>query len=346
MRGTSERLNLRSMEPEELMGLMKELGQPGFRAGQLFSWLAKGTEWTGMKNIPAVLKGRLEEEYRLYRPTVIEKQDSADGTVKLLWKLWDGQSVESVLMEYGYGCTACVSTQVGCAMGCAFCASTKGGFVRDLDAGEILEQVIFTGLETGKTVSRVVLMGIGEPMANFDEVMRFLRLINAPGGVGLGMRKISLSTCGLVDGIDKLAMLNVQLTLSVSLHSAVQEVRRDLMPAARAVSLERLQRSCREYFEKTGRRISYEYAMIDRVNDSDSDARALASWVRGAGGGHVNLIRLNRISESSLQPSPESRVRRFADLLQSLGVAVTVRRRLGTDIDAACGQLRRKTDGF
>jgi len=336
--------NLRQLDKQQLEQLMKELGQPRFRAGQIFKWLGQGAVYDGMTNIPAALREKLAKRYRLYRPSVLNRQDSADGTVKLLWQLCDGNSVESVLMRYEYGCTVCISTQVGCAMGCAFCASTKGGFIRNLDAGEILEQVIFTGLETGTRISHIVLMGIGEPLMNYDNVIRFLELVNDPEGVGIGMRKISLSTCGLADGIDKLAELNVQLTLSVSLHCAVQEVRRNIMPVANKYDLPRLQKACRDYFKITGRRISYEYAMISGVNDSDRDAEILAAWVKAAGGGHVNMIRLNSIAESPLKPSPENRVRAFQKVLTDRGVTATVRRRLGADIDAACGQLRRKRE--
>lgn len=336
--------NLRSLNTEELKGLMSELGEPAYRAGQLFKWLAQGAEYKDMTNIPAALREKLAARYRAYRSPVLNRQDSSDGTVKLLWQLHDGNSVESVLMRYEYGCTVCVSTEVGCAMGCAFCASTKGGFIRNLDPGEILEQVIFTGLETGNRISHIVLMGIGEPFMNYDNVIKFLNLVNDPAGVGIGMRKISLSTCGLVDGIDKLAELNVQLTLSVSLHSARQEVRKTIMPVANRYGLEELGSACREYFRRTGRRISYEYAMIDGVNDSDEDAQILARWVKSAGGGHVNMIRLNSIEESPLKPSPEKRVRAFEKALNDRGVTATVRRRLGADIDAACGQLRRKRE--
>ena len=335
--------NLRSLTIEELSQVLAQMGQPKFRAKQLFTWLAKGASFEQMSNIPAALKDKLAEQFRLTRPEVERRQDASDGTVKFLWKLHDGEYIESVLMRYEYGCTVCVSSQVGCAMGCAFCASTKGGLVRDLDAGEILEQVIFTGLEAGVPISHIVLMGIGEPLANYDNVMRFLDLVNHPDGVCIGMRKISLSTCGLVDRIDKLAERNVQLTLSVSLHSAVTEVREKLMPVAKRWDLKSLYDACRRYYEKTGRRISYEYSMIDGVNDTDEAAAALSKWVKAAGGGHVNLIRLNRVEESPLEPTTPKRLKEFVARLEKDGVTVTVRRRLGTDIDAACGQLRRKS---
>ena len=243
-------------------------------------------------------------------------------------------------MRYKHGNTVCVSTEIGCAMGCAFCASTIGGLVRRLTAGEIVSQVIFTQKDSGLPVSNIVLMGIGEPLDNFDSVLRFLELVNHPDGMNIGMRHISLSTCGLTEKIDKLADLQLQLTLSVSLHAPDDETRSKIMPVNRAFSVEQLFQSCRRYFEKTGRRISYEYAMIDGVNDSDAQADLLASHLRGVPG-HVNLIPLNDVRESKLKPS--RRVAAFQKRLESHGITVTVRRRLGSDIDASCGQLRRKT---
>ena len=246
-------------------------------------------------------------------------------------------------MRYQHGNTVCVSCEVGCLMGCAFCASTLGGLVRRLTAGEILDQVIFVQKESGQTVSNIVMMGIGEPLDNFDNVMRFLELVNDPEGVNIGMRHISLSTCGLVDKIDKLAEHRLQLTLSVSLHAPDDETRTRLMPVNRAVGVDRLFETCRRYFETTGRRISYEYAMVDGVNDNDWQADLLAKRLRGVPG-HVNLIPLNDVRESPLKPS--RRVRQFQQRLEQQGVTVTVRRRLGSDIDASCGQLRRKTLGI
>ncbi len=336
------RPNLRSMSLAELGNAMVELGQPKYRAAQLFKWLSMGTPLESMSNLPGDLRRKLSERYRLFEPQMVQRQDSSDGTVKLLWKLHDGECIESVAMQYEYGCTVCVSSQVGCAMGCAFCASTKGGLVRDLEAGEILDQVIFTSKQTAQEVSHVVLMGIGEPLSNFENVIRFLQLINDPAGRGLGLRRITLSTCGLVDGIDKLAEYNVQLTLSVSLHSADDQIRKSLMPIAKIYDLESLRAACARYFERTGRRISYEYALIDGVNDTPQAARQLAQWVMSAKGGHVNLISLNNVEQSPLRPSGVKQVRAFEKLLEREGVTATVRRKLGTDIDAACGQLRAK----
>ena len=335
-------IDLKSMTPEELAGLMKELGQPPFRAKQIFQWLHRGAaSFDEMTNLSKELRARLAGMCRITAPTVERRQTSAlDGTIKYLWKLADGNCIETVLMQYHHGNTVCVSCQVGCRMGCAFCASTLGGKVRDLTPSEILDQVIFTQLDSGLPISNIVMMGIGEPLDNWDNVMRFLTLVNHPDGVNIGMRHISLSTCGLVKQIDKLAELGLQLTLSVSLHAPDDETRSRLMPVNRSVGVELLMDTCRRYFETTGRRISYEYAMIDGVNDSDAQADRLAALLKGQPG-HVNLIPLNDVEESPLRPS--RRVREFQKRLEEHGVTATVRRRLGSDIDASCGQLRRKS---
>ena len=334
-------IDLKSMTPEELEGWFQELGQPRFRAMQVFRWLHRGAEsFDEMSDLPRALRERLEAECVLTVPRVERRQVSGlDGTIKYLWRLGDGNCVETVLMRYKHGNTVCVSSQVGCNMGCVFCASTLGGKVRDLTPAEILDQVIFTGKDSGEEISNIVLMGIGEPLDNFDHVMRFLTLVNHRSGVNIGMRHISLSTCGLVKKIDKLAQLGLQLTLSVSLHAPDDGTRSRLMPVNRSVGVEALMDTCRRYFETTGRRISYEYAMIDGVNDSDSQADQLARLLRGQPG-HVNLIPLNEVAESPLKPS--RRVRQFQRRLEDQGVTATVRRRLGGDIDASCGQLRRK----
>ncbi len=333
--------DLKSMTPEELEAYFKELGQPKFRAMQVFRWLHGGVEsFDEMTNLPKTLRERLKEECLLTVPQVERRQVSQlDGTIKYLWRLSDGNCVETVLMRYKHGNTVCVSSQVGCNMGCVFCASTLGGKVRDLTAAEILDQVIFTEKDCGETISNIVMMGIGEPLDNFDRVLRFLTLVNHPDGVNIGMRHISLSTCGLVKQIDKLARLGLQLTLSVSLHAPDDETRTRLMPVNRAVGVDLLMDTCRRYFETTGRRISYEYAMIDGVNDGDEQADRLARLLKGQPG-HVNLIPLNEVAESPLKPS--RRVRQFQQRLESRGVTATVRRKLGGDIDASCGQLRRR----
>lgn len=333
--------DLKSMLPEELEAYFQGLGQPRFRAMQVFRWLHGGAEsFDEMTNLPKPLREKLKETCILTVPRVERKQVSQlDGTIKYLWRLGDGNCVETVLMRYKHGNTVCVSSQVGCNMGCVFCASTLGGKVRDLTPAEILDQVIFTEKDSGEAVSNVVMMGIGEPLDNFDHVLRFLELVNHPDGGNIGMRHISLSTCGLVKKIDKLAALELQLTLSVSLHAPDDETRSKLMPVNRAVGVDVLMDTCRRYFEATGRRISYEYAMIDGVNDGDEQADRLAQLLRGQPG-HVNLIPLNEVAESPLRPS--RRVRQFQQRLEGHGVTATVRRKLGGDIDASCGQLRRK----
>lgn len=333
--------DLKSMMPEELAVLLKEMGQPAFRAKQVFQWLHRGVcSFEEMTNLPKALRQRLEETCHITVPQVERRQQSAlDGTIKYLWRLEDGNCIETVLMRYKHGNTVCVSCQVGCNMGCKFCASTLGGKIRDLTPSEILDQVIFAQKDSGEEISNIVMMGIGEPLDNFDRVIRFLNLVNHPDGLNIGMRHISLSTCGLVKQIDKLAQLGLQLTLSVSLHAPDDETRSKLMPVNRAVGVELLMDTCRRYFEVTGRRISYEYAMIDGVNDSDAQADLLAQLLRGQPG-HVNLIPLNNVEESPLKPS--RRVRQFQQRLESHGVTATVRRKLGGDIDASCGQLRRK----
>ena len=333
--------DIKSMNQAEMADYFRELGEPAFRAKQVFQWLHRGAvSFDDMTNLSKGLREKLSGSCYITAPTVERKQVSAqDGTIKYLWKLRDGNCIETVLMRYHHGNTVCISSQVGCRMGCAFCASTLGGKVRNLTPSEMLDQVLFTQLDSGVPISNIVLMGIGEPLDNFDTVMRFLELVNHPDGLNIGMRHISLSTCGLVEKIDKLADLRLQLTLSVSLHAPDDETRSRIMPVNKAVGVERLFKSCRQYFEKTGRRISYEYAMIDGVNDSDWQADLLAKHLKGTPG-HVNLIPLNEVKESPLKPS--RRVEAFQKRLEQHGITVTVRRKLGGDIDASCGQLRRK----
>lgn len=334
-------IDIKSMTPEELAAWLKELGEPAFRAKQIFKWLYRGvTSFDEMTDLSKALRQRLKEEALLTPPAVARKQVSQeDGTIKYLWRLADGNCVESVLMRYQHGNTVCISCQVGCRMGCAFCASTIAGKVRDLTPAEMLDQVLFTQIDSGAPVSNIVLMGIGEPLDNFDTVLRFLTLVNHPDGLNIGMRHISLSTCGLTEKIDKLAQHELQLTLSVSLHAPDDETRSKIMPVNRGVGVEKLLETCRRYFDKTGRRISYEYAMIDGVNDADWQADLLAKRLKGTPA-HVNLIPLNEVEESPLKPS--RRVAAFQKRLEGHGVTVTVRRKLGGDIDASCGQLRRK----
>ena len=333
--------DIKSMTLPELETALTEMGEPRFRARQIFTWLHRGAaSFQEMSDVAKPLRERLAERYFISVPQVERKQVSRlDGTIKYLWRLTDGNCIETVLMRYHHGNTVCVSSQVGCRMGCAFCASTIGGKIRDLRPAEILDQVLFTQRDSGVPVGNIVLMGIGEPLDNFDNVVRFLELVNHPLGMNIGMRHISLSTCGLVPGIRRLAERDLQLTLSVSLHAPDSETRGRIMPVNRAYDVEELFGACHEYFRRTGRRISFEYAMIDGVNDSDWQADLIAEKVKGMPG-HINLIPLNDVAESPLKPS--RRVRQFQKRLESRGLTATVRRSLGGDIDASCGQLRRK----
>ena len=293
-----------SMLPQEIEGELAALGEPKYRAKQIFDWLSHGVrDFDEMTNLPKALKEKLKAEYTLY--------------------------------------TVCVSSQVGCRQGCAFCASTIGGLVRCLEPSEILDEVLFSQLDSGKPISNIVLMGIGEPLDNFDNVMRFLELVNHPDGMNIGMRHISLSTCGITERFDELAERNLQITLSVSLHAPDDETRSRLMPANRGRGVEQLMDSCRRYYQKTGRRISFEYAMIDGVNDTEKHAHLLAQRAKSVGA-HVNLIPLNHVEERQFRPSTAGHMKAFIKILEDAGVNVTVRRKLGGDVDASCGQLRRK----
>lgn len=336
-------MNLKSMTLPELSAVLKELNQPAFRAKQVFTWLHKGVRsYEEMTNLPQSLRMQLAEKYPICAPEAVRRQESQkDGTIKYLWKLSDGNCVETVLMRYHYGNTVCISTEVGCRMGCAFCASTLGGLVRRLEPFEMLDQVLFTQVDSELPVSHIVLMGIGEPLDNFENVMRFLELVNSPEGMNISMRHISLSTCGLVPKIRELAEKKLQLTLSVSLHAPSDEVRNTIMPVNKAYDSEELLQACRDYYRITGRRISFEYAMIDGVNDREEDARLLLKRLRGLPA-HMNLIPLNHVEESPLKPSSRKAVQRFQQILEEGGIPATVRRTLGGDIDASCGQLRRK----
>ena len=336
-------MNLKSLTQPELAAILKDLGQPAFRAKQVFSWLHKGVRsYDEMTNLPKTLRDVLAENYPINAPKVVRKQESQkDGTIKYLWQLSDGNCVETVLMRYHYGNTVCISTEVGCAMGCAFCASTIGGLIRRLEPYEMLDEVLFTQIDSGLPISHIVLMGIGEPLDNFDNVMRFLELVNSPEGMNISMRHISLSTCGLIPKIDALAEKKLQISLAVSLHGPNNEKRSKVMPVNKAYPIEPLLDACRRYYEKTGRRIHFEYAMIDGLNDGEEDARELLRRLKGLGA-HVNMIPLNHVEESPLKPSSRTAVAKFQKILEDGGVTATVRRTLGSDIDASCGQLRRK----
>ena len=328
---------------EGLTALMKELGQPAFRAKQIFHWLHQKlvTEFSAMTDQPKALLAKLEEGYYIAAPAIVRRQQSKDGTVKYLFALEDGNCIETVIMRYHYGVTACVSSQVGCRMGCRFCASTQAGRVRNLEAGEIAGQIYAAQKDIGERISHIVLMGIGEPLDNFDNVMDFLSIISSPDGVNIGMRKISLSTCGIVPMIDKLAEKKLQLTLSISLHAPNDAMRSGMMPVNDAYPVAQLIAACRRYQQTTGRRVSFEYSMVRGVNDSPATAKELAALIRGMGA-HVNLIPINPVDGSPYSATDAENVKRFQTLLTDLGVNATVRRRLGSDISAACGQLRRE----
>ena len=336
-------MNLKNLTQPELAEILKALGQPDFRAKQVYTWLHKGVRsYDEMTNLPKGLRDQLSENYPINAPKVVRKQESQkDGTIKYLWQLSDGNCVETVLMRYHYGNTVCISTEVGCAMGCAFCASTIGGLVRRLEPFEMLDEVLFTQIDSGLPVSRIVLMGIGEPLDNFDNVMRFLELVNSEAGMNISMRHISLSTCGLVPKIDALAEKKLQISLAISLHGPNNEIRGKIMPVNKAYPMEQLLDSCRRYFAATGRRIHFEYAMIDGVNDREEDAKEILRRMKGLPA-HFNLIPLNHVEESPLKPSSKAAVAAFQKILEDGGITATVRRTLGGDIDASCGQLRRK----
>ncbi|MEG1632520.1 MAG: 23S rRNA (adenine(2503)-C(2))-methyltransferase RlmN [Oscillospiraceae bacterium] len=340
----TDKIDIKSLLPEELAAALVAIGEPKYRAAQVYRWLSQGAEsFAEMTNLSMSLRDKLAAAFYLEPPTPLRKQVSAeDGTIKYLWQLRDGNAVETVVMRYKYGNTVCISTQVGCRQGCAFCASTIGGLERCLEPSEMLDEVMFSQKDSGLPISNIVLMGIGEPLDNFDNVIKFLRLVNSSDGMNIGMRHISLSTCGITEKFDKLSALNLQLTLSVSLHAPDDETRSRLMPANRGRGVEELMCACERYFAATGRRISFEYAMIDGVNDSIAQARLLAAHAKRVSA-HVNLIPLNHVEESKFLPTPPKRLKEFEDILIGEGINVTVRRKLGGDIDASCGQLRKKT---
>ena len=338
-------IDLKSMLPSELEEYMRSIGQPRFRAKQVFSWLSKGVErFDQMRNLPQPLREQLAEVCYIDRLTLLKKQvSSVDGTTKYLWELRDGNAVETVVMRYEYGLSVCISSQVGCRQGCTFCASTIGGLVRNLSASEMLDEVLYSQMDQGEKISHIVLMGIGEPLENYDAMLRFLRLANHPDGLNIGMRHIAVSTCGLTEQIDRLADEDLQITLAVSLHAPDNETRSALMPVNRSRGVESVIAACERYFEKTGRRVSFEYAMIDGVNDSLRQAEMLAALARRVRA-HINLIPLNRVAERTLAPSTKEHFTAFCKQLSDNGANYTVRRSLGGDVDASCGQLRRKRE--
>ena len=329
------------MSFDELSAVVSTLGQPSFRTGQIFSWLQSGvTHWDEMTNIPAVLRAKLAEGYYIVTANIKKRLESViDDTVKYLYEMHDGELVESVLMKYNHGYSLCISTQIGCRMGCSFCATGLYGLTRNLTASEMLAQITSAERDKGIRVSNVVLMGMGEPLDNFDNVVRFLQLVSDERGLNIGMRHISLSTSGLVPGIYKLMEYKFPITLSVSLHAPNDELRSSIMKVNRSFGIESLMKACRDYIAVTGRRISFEYALIEGVNDSDRCAKQLAVLMRGMLC-HVNLIPANPVKENSYKKPDRQKLEHFCKLLCSLGVNTTIRRTLGADIDASCGQLR------
>lgn len=335
---------LLDMTREEMKACLVGMGQPAFRAKQVFTWLHKGVAFADMGNLPASLRQRLEQEccdlpMTLYRSFPSQKDD----TVKFLFACLDGNIIEGVLMHYHYGYSLCISTQVGCKMGCAFCASTLNGCVRSLSAGEMLAEVLLANRFLGDRgkVGHIVLMGSGEPLDNYDNTVRFLRLVNDPEGLNISLRNISLSTCGLVPKIDRLREEHLPVTLSISLHAPNDDIRRQIMPVANTYPMGDLMRAVRSYVADTGRRVVFEYALIDRLNSRLEHARELARLLRGLQC-HVNLIPLNHVDERSLAPASPSAVQAFLKTLQDEHISATVRREMGSDIGGACGQLRRR----
>jgi len=331
-----------SMFPEELAAILPN--EPRYRIEQLFSWLHKGVSFDKMTNLPKKLRDHLSDTAYTAVPTVVNKYVSAiDGTVKYLFALHDGQCIESVVMKYEHGNTICISSQAGCKMGCKFCASTKSGFVRNLTPSEMLGQVMAAQNDTGLHISNIVLMGIGEPLDNYANVIKFLRLVSADKGLNIGLRHISLSTCGVVDKIYALAEEELPVTLSISLHHSTDSERSALMPINKKWNIDSLLTACKKYFEKTGRRISFEYAVISEVNDNAERAEALACLLNKKLAGmpfHVNLIPVNPVEGTGFKAKSRS-VQDFRSVLEKHGVNATVRRKLGSDINASCGQLRR-----
>ncbi len=336
-------IDILSFDKQQLTDWLAEISQPKYRAGQIYKWLNSGADFDSMSNIPLSLREYLKEHAVNKVPTVAKKLVSRDGTVKYLMKMHDGEVVESVLMRYNHGNSACISSQVGCRMGCKFCASTLKGLKRSLAPSELLGQIIAIQKDSGQRVSNIVMMGIGEPLDNYENTVKFLHLVTSPDGLNIGSRHISVSTCGIVPRIYDLAKESFGITLSISLHATSNDVRDEIMPVNKKYKIEELLAACRDYFAKTGRRISFEYTLISGVNDSEKTAENLAYILRKHLGSmplHVNLIPVNEVKERGFKKSGEQSVKRFCDRLNMLGVTATVRRSLGGDIDASCGQLR------
>ena len=343
----TEKIDFYSMSKSELEEWFASCGEPRFRAKQFFTWLHTGTPVSEMTNLSKKLREKIEDVMLDALPKVeLKLVSKIDGTVKYLFKLFDGACIESVFMKYKHGNTLCISSQVGCLMGCKFCASTIGGKSRDLLPSELLGQIIAAERDSGERISNIVMMGIGEPLDNFDNVIKFLKLLADADGLNIGYRHISLSTCGIVPKILELAEYNFPITLSISLHASNDEKRCEIMPINKKWNIKELLSACVAYYKKTGRRISFEYTLISGKNDTESDADELSSLLKSAFRGtgapiHVNLIRVNEVKETGFKEGSRESIDAFAKRLESRGLVATVRRRLGTDVNAACGQLRR-----
>lgn len=335
--------NIKNYHLEELKNELKEMGEKPFRAEQIFQWLyqEKVETFEEMTNLSIALREKLKEKYTMCNFNILKKQESKDGTIKYLFDVLDGNAIETVLMRYHHGNSICVSSQIGCKMGCKFCASTGINFIRNLTTGEIVEQIIKVEQDTGERISNVVFMGIGEPLDNYENVVNAIRLINHPKGLNIGARHISISTSGLVPKIYQLAEENIQCTLSISLHATNNEKRSSMMPVNQTYPIEELLQACTDYIAKTNRRISFEYALAKDNNDNLEDAKELVKLLKGMLC-HVNLITINKIENGQFDKSSNENIMRFRDYLNDHGIVATIRRELGSDIDAACGQLRRK----
>ena len=335
--------NIKDYNIEELKKELKEMGEKPFRAEQIFKWLydEKVETFDEMTNLSLELREKLKQNYTICNFNILKKQESKDGTIKYLFDVLDANAIETVLMRYHHGNSICVSSQIGCKMGCKFCASTGINFIRNLTTGEIVEQIIKVEQDTGERISNVVFMGIGEPLDNYDNVVNAIRLINHPKGLNIGARHISISTSGLVPKIYQLAEENIQCTLSISLHATNNEKRSSMMPVNKTYPIEELLQACKDYIAKTNRRISFEYALAKDNNDNLEDAKALVKLLKGMLC-HVNLIPINKIENGEFDKSSNENIMKFRDYLNDHGIVATIRRELGSDIDAACGQLRRK----
>ena len=335
--------NIKDYTLDELKEELKEIGEKPFRAEQIYKWIyeARVSDFNEMTNLSLELREKLNQNYEIKKFKILKKQVASDGTRKYLFDVLDGNAIETVLMQYHHGFSICVSSQIGCKMGCKFCASTGIPFARNLTTGEIIEQIMAVERDADVRISNIVFMGIGEPLDNYDNVVKAIRIINHPKGLNIGARHISISTSGLVPKIYQLAEENIQCTLSISLHATTDEQRSQMMPVNNAYNIEELLKACKDYIEKTHRRISFEYALAKENNDNLEDAKRLVKLLKGMLC-HVNLIPINKIESGEYTKSSNENIMKFRDYLNNHGIVATIRRELGADIDAACGQLRRK----